>query len=773
MESLTGFTKQKILLVEDNVPDARLIEIYLQESDLVQCDIQVCRTLQQSLQLLGQEDDFAVVLLDLFLPDSRGIDTLESVMAAFPKANVIAVTGAVDKYLGIQAVKAGAQDFLVKGAFDADQLARALRFSIERRNILHRLEETQRIAHIGSWEYHLERKELQVSEEVYRILGLPVDENAKIQEAQFSKEGTPFHVFAKVLSDLSSKTSIQGDFYIQTPEQSNLIVFISAKRNYSGESVHGIFQDITYRKQTEQEVSKSRKRYQDIFRLSKDSIYISTLEGKLLDFNPSIEELSGFSAEELHIMHNVHQLFYPKEKRNEFLLKLKMQGEVKEFEIQVRRKDNEMRSCLITAYQLRSENELDYTGIIRDITVRKQAEELRKARDLAYHTAKMKEQFVASVSHEMRTPMNAILGMSNLVAQTSLNDQQQTYIRHIRQASEILLGIVNDILQISLMRHGKMQFENQPFDLQEQLQFLIDAVAPKAAEKNLDLQLSIGSNVPFQLRGDKIRLFQILSNLIGNAIKFTDAGSVKLTVEKLFDISVGVQLQFSVADTGIGIPDDHIDAIFESFSRVQYKDRIYEGAGLGLAITKSLIEQQGGKMGLKSKEGEGSVFYFDMIFVTNDGHSPIEEQGTPTANKEDFRLLLVEDHQLNQVVARKTLEREWPGIQIVIAENGQIALDRLQEEDFDIILMDIQMPVMDGYEAIKRIRNDFHPPKSTIPVLAMTAHTHLMEGNQFRQYGWDDYVLKPFRPEELYGKIRTHVHKRTADGNAEQKIPIH
>ena len=344
MESLTGFTKQKILLVEDNVPDARLIEIYLQESDLVQCDIQVCRTLQQSLQLLGQEDDFAVVLLDLFLPDSRGIDTLESVMAAFPKANVIAVTGAVDKYLGIQAVKAGAQDFLVKGAFDADQLARALRFSIERRNILHRLEETQRIAHIGSWEYHLERKELQVSEEVYRILGLPVDENAKIQEAQFSKEGTPFHVFAKVLSDLSSKTSIQGDFYIQTPEQSNLIVFISAKRNYSGESVHGIFQDITYRKQTEQEVSKSRKRYQDIFRLSKDSIYISTLEGKLLDFNPSIEELSGFSAEESHIMHNVHQLFYPKEKRNEFLLKLKMQGEVKEFEIQVRRKDNEMRS---------------------------------------------------------------------------------------------------------------------------------------------------------------------------------------------------------------------------------------------------------------------------------------------------------------------------------------------------------------------------------------------------------------------------------------------
>jgi len=439
---------------------------------------------------------------------------------------------------------------------------------------------------------------------------------------------------------------------------------------------------------------------------------------------------------------------------------LKRNKEVQDFEVEIQRKDGEKRYCLITATMLDSETEESYNGVIRDITERKQAEALRKARDLARTSAKMKEKFIASISHEMRTPMNAILGMSNLVIQTELDPEQFNYISSIKQSSELLLGIVNDILEISTLENGKIAFENKDFDLKELLKNLVNVMKYKVDEKNLKLIVDIEDTVPQFIKGDKLRLNQVLYNLVGNAVKFTDAGEIHIRVLNLYDGDDNVFLKFEVEDTGIGIPKDKVAAVFETFTRIRTKDRIYEGTGLGLSIAKNLVEQQGGKIAAKSVEGEGSTFFFDLVFDIGSQ----EEASTPTPEMDDtihldrpIRLLLVEDNKLNQMVAKKTLQKKWSDIDITIADNGQLGVEAIKAKKYDIVLMDIQMPIMDGYEATQYIRANMPPEIANMPILAMTAHANISKDHSYREYGMDDFVLKPFKPEQLFGKIAQYI----------------
>jgi CheY-like chemotaxis protein/nitrogen-specific signal transduction histidine kinase len=413
---------------------------------------------------------------------------------------------------------------------------------------------------------------------------------------------------------------------------------------------------------------------------------------------------------------------------------------------------------MITANLLEADDFIGYNAIIRDITERKQADELRKARDLARQSSKMKEQFIASISHEMRTPMNAILGMSNLLIRTELNEEQKNYLGNVKQSSEILLGIINDILEISTIQNGKLAFEDKDFDLYQVLTNLVNVMQYKVNEKDLEFKLEIESSVPKVVIGDKLRLNQVLFNLVGNAVKFTDSGFVKIRVKNLSETDSSVQLYFEVEDSGIGIPQDKLDAVFETFTRIRTKERLYEGTGLGLSIAKNLVNQQGGKIGASSEFGKGSSFYFDMIFQKGDpanivAPSTPKDQEKATDAEMDIDLLLVEDHKMNQIVARKTLERQWSNIKITIANNGKEAIDILENKSFHIILMDISMPIMDGYEATNHIRNNMPKHIANIPILAMTAHAHISKDNKFKEYGMDDFVLKPFEPKQLFDKI--------------------
>ncbi len=756
----------RVLLVEDNPGDARLLEIFLAESDLQDCEVMNKVTLAECLETLESGEEFAAILLDLSLPDSRGFETLERLVARFPNNNIIVLTGLSDKSLGVRAVKAGAQDFLIKGAFDSDALAKSLRFSIERNRVLKRLAETQRIANIGSWEYFPDNRFLSVSDEMFRIFGYPL-QKATGQAERLLDDDSPFFVLNQIHEATARDGEYKNDLKIRQLNGMFRYVFVQCltHQGASGETFYqGIIQDISERKLTEQEMVKSRERYLEIFTQSKDALFICTFAGKLIDYNAATVDLFGYSKEELESMNDMHILYYPPERKNEFLLKLKSQRSVKDFDITITRKNNEVRECLITGNIIVTDDLVGYHCILRDVTEQRAAEKLRKARDLARQSTRMKEQFIASISHEMRTPMNAILGMSNLLLQTGLNEDQLNLVHSVKQSSEILLGVVNDILEVSSIQNGNVAFENEPFDLHDLLSNLVNVMQYKAQEKDLYLETILDAEIPRIIRGDKLRLNQVLYNLVGNAIKFTDTGFVKIYVKKLHDIMDSVQMQFVVEDTGIGIPEHKIEAIFESFTRILQKDRVYEGTGLGLSICKNLVELQGGKIGATSEPGKGSRFFFDLIFETatelkSAATPPLRDHAVPLHEDATFRLLLAEDHKMNQLVARKTLEKKWRNIQLTIAENGQQAVDLLREQDFDIILMDLQMPVMDGYEATQVIRRNMPPGKSDMPILAMTAHAHIAKDEKFREYDMDDFVLKPFDPEDLFYKIAKYMRR--------------
>ncbi len=759
----TLVSTNKVLLVEDNPGDARLVEIYLLESDLQNCEVVNKITLADAIATLETGEEFAAILLDLTLPDSRGFETLERLLVKFPQKNIIVLTGFSDKEMGLRAVKAGAQDFLVKGAFDSEQLSKSLRFSIERTKVLKRLEETQRIARIGNWEFFPETGDFTATDEFFRIFG-NMDERHEIEGEKLGEDNCPVSALKEVHDAVAITGSVKRDMKIRQKTGAYRFVFVQCNVRHDENNnlvYQGIIQDITERKLSEQEAVKSRERYQEVFTQSKDALFISTFDGKFIDFNQATVDVFGYTREELGEMQDTHQLYYPPERKNEFLLKLKAQKAVKDFEISVAHRSGEARECMMTANISVSDDFIGYNCILRDVTELRQAERMRKARDLAQQSAHMKEQFLASISHEMRTPMNAILGMSNILMQMNLAEEQHSLVQNIKNSSEILLGVVTDILEISSIQNGKVVFENLPFDLTEMLNNLTNVMQYKAQEKDIYLQINIAPDVPRFVSGDKLRLNQVLYNLVGNAIKFTDHGHVKIFIEKLYDIGASVQLKFSVEDTGIGISEDKIEAIFETFTRILRKDRVYEGTGLGLSISKNLVEQQGGKIGATSVEGQGSKFFFDFIFEMADGlnavgklpQEPIFE--LPAAAK--FRLLLVEDHKMNQLVARKTLERKWANIDLTIADDGQVAVNLLKENTYDIVLMDIQMPVMDGYEATKIIRETFPPDRANMIILAMTAHAHVAKDGKYKEYGMDDFVLKPFEPDDLFQKISKYV----------------
>ena len=357
----------------------------------------------------------------------------------------------------------------------------------------------------------------------------------------------------------------------------------------------------------------------------------------------------------------------------------------------------------------------------------------------------------------MRTPMNAILGMSNLVLKTDLNEEQHNYISNVKNSSELLLGIVNDILEISSIQAGKIKFNYANFDFKVLMENVINVMQYKVDEKNLVLELNIDPSIPKWFEGDQLRLNQILYNLVGNAIKFTDEGKVSINVIVVNESHGSWHIQFEVKDTGIGIPDDKIGVIFETFTRIRSKDRIFEGTGLGLSIAKNLIEYQGGKIWVESEHQVGSKFSFDLIF--EEGKEPVADAPSPDDfdSETAFNLLLCEDHMINRLVATKTLTKQFPNINLVVAENGKLGVEKLKEADFDIILMDIQMPVMDGYEATQYIRANMEAHKAELPILAMTAHANIAEDDKFKDYGMDDYVLKPFKPEQLFSKIGHYV----------------
>lgn len=404
--------------------------------------------------------------------------------------------------------------------------------------------------------------------------------------------------------------------------------------------------------------------------------------------------------------------------------------------------------------------------IIREgLEAREQLEKTKREKEIAEierkkaeEAKKTEQQFLANMSHEIRTPMNVVIGMTNLLLKTSMNDQQAKYINAIKHSSENLLVIINDILDLSKIEAGKIDFENIHFSLEETLNLVYTTLKFKAEEKGLKMHIDIDKNLPPMIIGDPVRLSQILLNLAGNAIKFTSKGSVTIKCEKLNEEKKKIMVRFSIIDTGIGIAEENISKVFESFTQASSETtRKYGGTGLGLTISKQLVELQDGTIGATSKLGEGSVFYFTIPYLAGSEmtlEKKIREIDPKIlAELSTKRILLVEDNHFNQIVATDTIHDLVKGLKVECAMNGREGIEKLKINTYDLVLMDIQMPEMDGYETTKYIREKMPDAIKNIPIMAMTANVLKEEIENCFDSGMNSYIAKPFDPEDLLNKI--------------------
>ncbi len=391
----------------------------------------------------------------------------------------------------------------------------------------------------------------------------------------------------------------------------------------------------------------------------------------------------------------------------------------------------------------------------RVIAAEKENADVQRIR--AENSERFKQQFLANMSHEIRTPMNAVSGMTDLLLEKGPRPDQLEYLQAISKSSEILLHIINDILDMSKIEAGKLELETIDFSLAETVKQVKDTLSYKAEEKGLQLITHIDSNVADVVIGDPYRLNQVLINLGGNAIKFTDKGGVQIDVKRVSETNGNTALRFSVTDTGIGIPQDKLQSLFESFTQVNSSDtRKFGGTGLGLSISKQLVELQGGSISVESKEGSGTTFSFVITYKEGSAEKLLqriaEEQKIDGHMLDGLRILVADDNEYNRMVVNETL-RLKAIVDVDLVTNGQEAIQKLAQNYYDVILMDVQMPVMNGIDATKYIRLQMPAPKNQVPIIALTASILRADLDMCSESGMNSYVPKPFKAWQLVHTI--------------------
>ena len=538
--------------------------------------------------------------------------------------------------------------------------------------------------------------------------------------------------------------------------------------------IFGICKDLTAQHEAEQ-------RFERLFQKNPALMALSDLPGRcFVDVNEAFLQTTGYTRGDL-VGKNSSELglFQDPAEQTVIATRLATEGSISNLELKVRRKDGVVLHGLFSGEVISSQGKQYFLTVMIDITARKRVEEkLReanqrleaatgRAREMAARAnlaSKAKSEFLANMSHEIRTPLNGVIGIAALLLDTDLTDEQQRYAETIRASGEQLLVLLNDILDISKVEAGKLALEHLAFDLREVLAEVEDGLSLRAAERQVDLSCAIAPAVPLLLRGDPARLRQVLSNLVGNAIKFTRQGKVSVGVSLERETSAHGELRFSVRDSGIGIAPEHLELLFQKFTQVDASTtRQYGGTGLGLAICKKLVDLMDGTIGVESEIGRGSEFWFTVRFEKQEVPAPSHRAAAPPRADRgaavlrssfprwehgDARILLAEDNITNQRVALGMMAKM--GLQAEAVGNGWEAIEALRSRPFDLVLMDVQMPEMDGLDATRAIRatrdGTLNPD---VPIIAVTAHALTGDRDRCLASGMDDYISKPVKPDVL------------------------
>ncbi|HNX89747.1 MAG TPA: ATP-binding protein [Paludibacteraceae bacterium] len=517
---------------------------------------------------------------------------------------------------------------------------------------------------------------------------------------------------------------------------------------------------------------------------SLDPLVTISAEGKIMDMNRATANIIGLTHDEITDS-DFFDYFTEPHKAREVYQEVFEKGSVADYPLTLRHVTGKLTDVLFNGSVFRDEkgNVLGVVIVARDVTDQKriacelteakefaekaneQAQIAKETAQLATHKAedavKAKQQFLSNMSHEIRTPMNAIIGFTKVLLKTELNAKQKEYLTAIKMSGDALIVLINDILDLAKVDAGKMTFEQIPFRPKLSISAMLQLFKQKILEKNLKLEVEYDNNIPDVLLGDPVRLHQIILNLVSNAIKFTNAGSIKVSVKLVSENDEQAKLQFSVADTGIGIEKAKLGKIFENFQQGSSdSSRLYGGTGLGLAIVKQLVEPQGGIIHVESELNKGSVFSFTLDFPKTD-QTPDSELEIMELNGDarNINVLVAEDVPLNQLLM-KTILDEF-GFKCDIAENGKIAVEKLKVNDYDVVLMDLQMPEMNGFEATGYIRNRL---KMQIPVIALTADVTTVDLAKCKAVGMNDYIAKPVDERLLYSKIVSLVKQSQTSG---------
>ena len=527
-----------------------------------------------------------------------------------------------------------------------------------------------------------------------------------------------------------------------------------------------ISQDITQKKKAESAIKISEEKFSKAFNTRAVMMAITTFDkGIYIDINQSFLKITGLTRERvIGFTSKEVDIFISPNIREKFISQIVASGRLAEQEIQIKNTKGEILTCLFSAEEINIQGTKCLLTVMSDITQRKQVEEeLLQAKTQAEEAGKAKEQFLSTMSHEIRTPMNAVIGMTNLLLQESPKLEQIDNLSALKFSAETLLTLLNDILDFSKIEAGKIELANVVFNLKSIADGLKNSFYQLAKNKGIELIAEIDKQIPQNLIGDPIRINQVLTNLIGNAIKFTEKGKVTLSLKLEKNQKNSSTIQFSISDTGIGIQKDKQGIIFKEFTQANAETtRKYGGTGLGLAISQRLVRVLGGVIKVTSKPDQGSTFYFSLQFPKTDitivEHQTLSKSNADLEFSKPYKVLIVEDNEINKIIAEKFLVK-W-GLEVEHAENGQVAVEMHQNGQFDLILMDLEMPIMSGYEATLAIRQMSDAKKKNIPIIALTASAMLDIQKRIFSLGMNDFILKPFVPNELRKKLANHLEKR-------------